>query len=333
MHRLVTFLPLLALGCVENDLVMMDVTDVFYQKPPDSVDILLVIDNSGSMKSYQRQLSTNFDEFISYFSQADINYQIAAITTDIESRTAGQILEGTIISPDTPDGATTFERIVQVGVQGSSMESGLEAAYEALTEPLVSNQNAGFLRDDAYLALIFVSDEEDSSPMPVNDYINGFFQVKGQRARDVFTSSALCVIDMADCAGVTDYGEVGSRYIDMATQTGGVLGNICADDFAPVVTDLSLNASRLQGTYYLSELPSVDSLQVSVDETEIACDEGKWRYDLLDYEGTPTGTVLFDLGWLPPSNSQIAVRYNIGDGDPTGFCGGTDTKSGKGGAR
>jgi hypothetical protein len=28
---------------------------------------------------------------------------------------------------------------------------------------------------------------------------------------------------------------------------------------------------------------------------------------------------------MPPSNSQLAVRYYDGGGDPSGFCGGSDT--------
>ena len=38
-----------------------------------------------------------------------------------------------------------FEEMVVVGTSGSGIEMGLEAAYRALSEPLISNENSGFL--------------------------------------------------------------------------------------------------------------------------------------------------------------------------------------------
>ena len=45
--------------------------------------------------------------------------------------------------------------------------------------PIIDMQNAGFLRDDARLAVIVVSDEEDSSDGPVSLYIDFFRNIKG----------------------------------------------------------------------------------------------------------------------------------------------------------
>ena len=50
-----------------------------------------------------------------------------------------------------------FEEMVVVGTSGSGIEMGLESAYLALSEPLLSTDNSGFLREDANLSLIFVS--------------------------------------------------------------------------------------------------------------------------------------------------------------------------------
>ena len=57
-----------------------------------------------------------------------------------------------------------FEEMVVVGTSGSGIEMGLEAAKVALSEPLLSTDNQGFLRE-ANLSLIFISDEDDFSPI------------------------------------------------------------------------------------------------------------------------------------------------------------------------
>jgi hypothetical protein len=283
----------------------------------------MVIDNSGSMEPYQQQLGTNFSDFLTYFIEADVDYQIAAVTTDVMVDTAGEI-RGQIISPSTQNPEAVFADIVAVGTTGSGNEMGLHAAYQALTPPLVNTANQGFLREEATLSLIFVSDEEDSSPLPVNDYINAFRDVKGQRSRDVFNASSLVVVQEQGCP---EYSKMGDRYIDVAHQTKGVLGNICAEDFSSIVTDLSLNTSRLRDTFFLSASPDAATLQVSVDDELIACDAGVWTYRRAEDEtGELQPAIVFERTQMPDTNSQIAVRYYEGSGDPAGYCdGGADT--------
>ena len=52
----------------------------------------------------------------------------------------------------------------------------------------------------------------------------------------------LVVNDLADCSldQINSGAAVGTRYIDVAEQTEGITGNICGDDFASIVTELSL---------------------------------------------------------------------------------------------
>jgi hypothetical protein len=323
-RSLLIALALTATACTQDyEYIEWDVVDIFYQNPTDAVDILMVIDNSGSMQPYQQQLGTNFSQFLTYFVEADIDYQIAAVTTDVMTNSAGEI-RGQIITPETADPEQAFSQIVNVGVMGTGWEMGLEAAYLALTEPLVSTANGDFLREEATLSLIFVSDEEDSSPLPVNDYINAFRDIKGQRSRDVFNASSLVVVE--EGLGCDEFSTEGDRYIDVADQTNGVIGDICSDDFASIVTELSLNTSRLRDTFHLSRMPDVSSLEVRVNDELVACDHGSWVYDIVEDEyGEEQPSIVFERSQMPPSNSQLAVRYYDGGGDPSGFCGGSDT--------
>lgn len=323
MHRLFLLLTLGTVACMDQDYqyIEWEGVDVFYQNPTDSVDILMVVDNSGSMEPYQVKLGQNFQQFLTYFIEADVDYQIATVTTDVMAETAGHIV-GTIITPDTPDAETVFADNVAVGTSGSGYEMGLEAAYLALTPPLVDGVNGGFLREEAFLSIIFVSDEEDSSPLPVNDYINAFRDVKGQRARDAFAASALTVTDITTCERDAQfYSKVSVRYPDVAHQTTGVSENICAQDFEPIVTQLSLNSSRLRDTFYLSEDPDAATIQLTVNDEEWPCEDGNWSFQRVEDEmGVERSAIVFPRETMPPSNSQITARYSFGGGDPEAFC-------------
>ena len=332
------FFPFLLLitGCVEYDLQRFDGTDVFYQKPADKVDILLVVDNSCSMAPYQSELASNFQSFIQFFVDVDVDYHIGVTTTTVSEPWVGgsctqqdinripepgRLVFDKVIDSETNNAEQLFSQLVNVGTCGSGSEMGLEAAALALGP----EADANFLRDDAELSVIFVSDEQDGSPLGVNSYLNEYRASKPDGGRESMDVSALVVTQRNSCnnqqlqAGASE----GTRYVDVASQSGGVIGNICSDDFASIVTDLSLNSSRLNDTFYLSSRPDLSTLSVEVNAEAYPCDEGSWAYILEEQDdGSELPAVVFARDFLPAPSSQIAIRYFDGDGDPSTFCGG-----------
>ncbi|MBN2359145.1 MAG: choice-of-anchor D domain-containing protein, partial [Deltaproteobacteria bacterium] len=126
--------------------------DVYVQRERPTIDILFVVDNSGSMQQEQQSLAQNFTAFIQFTSELDIDYHIGVTTTDTARSDAGALVAPVIAN--TGPGATSdpigeFIAAVNVGTNGSATEKGLHAAVLALTEPLVETANAGFLRDTA----------------------------------------------------------------------------------------------------------------------------------------------------------------------------------------
>ncbi len=317
----------------DNSLSKLDADDVFFQVEAGKVDVLLVVDNSGSMQPYQELLSTNFEDFLAYFT-GYVDYRIGIITTSIEAPEpygvctedlissvphGGELVGQTWISAEDGNGEELFQELVQVGVCGGGYEMGLETAFRALTPPLSEGANSGFLRDDAYLSIIFVSDEEDSSPLTTNEYINVFRDIKGGEDRDMVNASALVVVDEADCsreqldAGARE----NKRYVDVANQTNGVVGSICSGDFGTIVTELSLASSRLTDIFYLSESPDPLTLVVGVDDVEVPCADGMWSYQKVDDKPA----IVFARDKLPPPGSRITASYDYGAGEPSGDCG------------
>ena len=182
-------------------------------------------------------------------------------------------------------------------------------------------------RDDASLSIIVVSDEQDSSPLGVNSYINEFYDIKGARNRDIFNASALVAVNLDVCPGAQTGSSTGTRYVDVARQTGGVAADMCeamqsADGFENIVFDLSLTTSRLRNVYFLSEEPALRTLQVSVEDDIIPCDTGRWHFEWVFDEtiGEDRPAVVFDLRNMPPVGAQIAARFFRGTAVDDEFC-------------
>ncbi len=339
MRPLLPSLLALTFACSETGITRQETVNVFFQEPAERVDILIVVDNSGSMAPYQRNLGDNFNAFIQFFIDANVDYHIAVTTTTIqkpeytdqipqctqallnEIPNAGHIVNGTVITSNTPDADLVFRDLVNVGVCGAGFEMGLEAARLAFTPELLTTVNAGFIREQAELSVIFVSDEEDVSPFPVNEYINDLRDVKGQRSREAINASSLTVIDPAACLNAAG-SSPGARYVDVTAQTNGVSRDLCDQNFESIVTDLSLNSSRLRDTYFLARAPDLNTLSVGVENDIVPCDSGEWTFEFINEGGEDLPAIVFARDSLPPIGSQITVRYNNGNGMEEGFCGG-----------
>ena len=168
-----------------------------------NLDILFVIDNSGSMREEQASLVANFNRFINVLDNIEgglPNVHIGVVSTDIGAGPYGimgctgngdnGILQNAPVGGacNTPtdlyisdigdeDGlnrqtnytgtlADTFSCIAELGTTGCGFEQPLEAMRRALNGS--NAQNANFVRPDAFLAVIIISDEDDCSAEQVS---------------------------------------------------------------------------------------------------------------------------------------------------------------------
>ncbi|MBE2250677.1 MAG: hypothetical protein IAE78_14160 [Myxococcus sp.] len=147
-------------------------TDAYRLEPfkRQPIDVLFVIDDSCSMENDQAALAANFEAFFGSFRANQVDFRIAAVTTDMDDETRTGRFVGPVITDKTPKVDEAFSKLVNVGSEGSAQERAFAAARAALTEPLLSTTNKGFLRDNADLALVFLGDEDDQSPFPLSDF-------------------------------------------------------------------------------------------------------------------------------------------------------------------
>lgn len=229
-----------------------------------------------------------------------------------------------VITPATDAASEVFAEMVAQGTTGSGIEMGLEAARLALSEPLLSGENAGFLRPEANLSMLVVSDEEDSSPQSVNDYLNFFTMLKGEAA---YRNHALFNVSSVvgdtppefdgepSCSSANGFADYGSRYVYASNRTGGLLDSICDEDFSPIVEQLGLTLSGLQAEFALSRVPILDTLKVSLyaDSTE----ESKIKDLTLDVDYTyveERNAIHFEYEQIPASQQYILAEYKIESG-------------------
>ena len=122
------------------------VHDAFPPQVPPAVDVLWIIDNSGSMADEQSAASATFPTFMDALVSSNLDYHIGVVSTDMaDNDQSGKLTERAgvrWIDPTTPDPEAVFSAMALLGTNGSPDEQGVLAAYAAME--LQPVYNAGF---------------------------------------------------------------------------------------------------------------------------------------------------------------------------------------------
>ncbi len=219
------------------------------------MDIVFVVDDSGSMSEEQTNLADNFPMFanlLSSFVTPDgehIDYRVAVTTTgrdeDYTLDLGGQTLpmhesgdngafknncgvSKRYLEPSDANMSDTLSCRANVGTGGPSYEMPLLMSKWALSERVTDGTNAGFMRDDALLAIVYITDEDDGStdtnnwtiglssngPTPTwnpADQVQFFDNLKGNRSKwaaGVIAGDGNCTSsfgDAVDAARLKDF--------------------------------------------------------------------------------------------------------------------------------
>jgi hypothetical protein len=240
------------------------------------------------------------------------------------------------IVPTTPEAEDIFVENVAQGTTGTGIEMGLEAARltflgHPLAPPLeesgardddiayYTEANGEWLRDGAALAVLFVSDENDLSPYPVDAYVRWFDSLKGDdgfRDDDLVTMSGVVAKepppnpDLPSCISANGEAYYGLRYIDAANETAGLTESICDEDWTGIVTRLGLTLSGLDLSFELSRWPNLDTLEVALYSSDSS--DGFERDLVMDVDFTydlACNRIVFDEDHVPPSEWYVVARY------------------------
>jgi len=250
------------------------------------------------MADEQDALGSNFSAFIDEFITKDVDFKMAITTTDVSSSyKKGRIVNGSDVKLTSAMAKQNeyrfkddFMNLVRVGTNGSGNEKGLEAS-----EGFMQKYASSFLRQDAYLAVVILSDEEDQSPNLVSDYTSYLKSFKSEAGLVKFYTIADINKTTTKSSGITVGAE---RYKLASNQTAGVIANI-RDDFYQSLTSMGDSILNLLDSFALGFEPVSGTLKVYVNGA-LSSD---YTYD------ASSRSIKFDPNHLPTVGSVIKVYY------------------------
>lgn len=278
------------------------------------LDILWVIDNSGSMQPFQDELSNGVNSFINDFVTYGYDFHLATTTTEAYRPGKDQFFAGNssnpqhILTSSTPDLINQFKLNAKPGTSGSGNEQGMASIEAALN----SQHNQGFLRDESFMAIIILSDEEDNSPKTNDqhiDYLDTLTGTTGGYRR--YNVSNISVLDLNNCTGHA-VSEVGQRYQDLSAATDGITADICEDDYTNLLGEIQTKITTLSTQFYLSRFPVPETIVIKLSQT---CNG---VYETVPFDQTQTNgwyyrvesnAITFHGSWVPQQDACLEVDY------------------------
>lgn len=295
----------------------IDATQLDVHRQSDGiVDILWVIDDSGSMANQRQTLQGNFDRFLQELLALEVNFQMGVTSTNAAD---GGKLRGTtqIIKNTTPDPRGVFLANTTFPSSRTRWEQGLRMAQFAISSPNTDpgGPNAGFLRPNAALAIIVVSDEDDSSFGEPSYYARAFRSAKGKGNENLVSFSTIAGTTPSGCypPGEQQYygglAEPAFRYSAVSAKTGGVVGSICDASFETTLVKIAAALNTLRRVFPLSIAPNVDSIAVTVNGAPVPRDVvNGWQYR------AETQSIVFLGNYVPPPGAEIRIEYAFSKG-------------------
>jgi len=307
MRRIWPVIPMIAAGCATEYTPGTEVeragamnprpletvrhTDRILQVNQPEVDVLWVVDSSGSMGDDQDAVKKHFPIFFEFFEGSGTDYHLGVISTDMYMASRqGRLITVNgrrYIDPDTPNAAQVFNSMMPA--LGVDTEQGTDATYAAL-ETQRMDYNLGFLREKSSVHVIVISDEWDSSEMAAEElasYLNGLRQDP-----DMVTFSSISRPD---------------SYVNVTNMVGGIHHPILETDWGLVLEQLGLQAAGLKREYFLSRLPVPDTIVVTVQEGEnvFSFSEGAdWVYN-------PVRNSISFHKYVPNPFAEVIIDYAL----------------------
>lgn len=242
------------------------------------VDLLFVVDNSESMLGEQENLIGSFPGFIATMRETLVDadsYHVGVTTTDANSgnagncrvdgalttETSGENSSGSVCGPyvsgssymtEEDELETTFPCAAQVGTNGIPFERPMDTMRAAVSPAMVGPGacNDGFVRDDALLVVVVITDETDHLQSNViqngsqgdpPDWFADVVARKGGIEENIVILSLVgnpppneCPVDGGEHEGA----EHASRIIEFTQMfTHGTVGDVCASGYEQFFAD------------------------------------------------------------------------------------------------
>jgi hypothetical protein len=307
--------------------------EVFSLGPAVTHDVLLVLDAGGSMADNRAAVLDNLETLaqeLAALEAAGGQLQLA-ITAIGEpeacpetgafygspavlgfdglaglSERAAALFDEACDAPAADQGLETLRRALSAPLAERTGDACVEdaecAAPQVCVDEVCAGPNAGFPALAGPLDVLIISDEDDQSPDPVQDYLDFLTALHGEANAALLHVHAAVGGRDDGCSGEGGAAEPGGRYLDVVEATSGVALDLCAADFIAPLFDLGSASWGESRRFCLSDEPIPETLSVTVADE--SCEDG-WVYD-------PASMCLgfaADSPCLPAAGEEVRVSY------------------------
>jgi hypothetical protein len=283
-----------------------------------AIDVLFVVDNSGSMADEHALVASKFSAFSSALS--GLNWQIGLTTTDTNSNGArGSLLtlagrSDRILTLRTPDYDRIFSNTIrrpesiECSLTGRLCPSGAERPLLAsvLAMQKAVGSNASFFRPKTDLALVILTDEdEDQSGRPEDFalsqdvlavFAGTFLRTHSLTAHSITVRPGDVACYNAQAAQASGTARYATAVNELVETTGGQAASICDSDYSSVLNKIGRSIREQVSSFQLRFKPSRNTTSVVIEPAQAIT----WRIE---------GNRLI-LSRVPDQGTRLKVRYS-----------------------
>jgi hypothetical protein len=233
------------------------------------VDIVVVVDNSGSMAEEQANLSSRMLPLLSSLKDAD--WRIVVTTTDPNSKCGyGPISKGDFFAE------TRFKSYVKAGTDGTGIERPILQAVAALKSDCFFGPGK-WLRPGSTVAVVILTDEDnchidvargygcagepDKDGAYLTSYLSSIRKI-GTEARvyGIFWHPSVM---QSQCPTALKSANI---LADVVQSSGGTWGSICDSDYSATLTKISTDVAQiLKADFALKSIPDAGTFKMTVN--------------------------------------------------------------------
>lgn len=233
------------------------------------VDIVVVVDNSGSMKEEQTNLSSRMSPLLSAIRESD--WKMVVVSTDANN----EYFRGPI-SKSTFNAENVFANyVMNAGVNGSGLERPIKRAVDALSwRPFLSGS---WLRPNSTVAVVILTDEDNCHIDNEKGYgCSGFTDANGTYLTNYLSSIRTLGTDarvygifwhpsqtQGQCSTAL---KQANTVADVVQRSGGTWGSICDADYSATLSKISNDVAKiLKADFVLNATPDAGTFKMTVN--------------------------------------------------------------------
>tara|TARA_R100001460_G_scaffold30763_4_gene60664 strand:+ start:83 stop:985 length:903 start_codon:yes stop_codon:yes gene_type:complete len=256
----------------------------------DEIDILWVIDGSCSMMTHKASVLNGIEVMMNRL-PTDINWRLKMITTG-DGRAVPQPKTFPLTRGDTIQDALDMYN----ALPPDGMEKGFSSVFNYIT---LDSYAQTWIRPDAALLTVFVSDEEEQSTMTAVDFQAWYQGIKPNVflsfIGNVYAKDSVCTFAPAG-------NSIGVKYMNAVNYFSGIIVDICESDWSAGVEDATQKIEPFEDIE-LDHEPYKNTIVVFEDG--VPMDGAKWKYieadNLVEFDPIPANGALVEVSY--------AVKY------------------------